>query len=118
MGDGHLNKCKECTKKDATGVRAENIEYYRAYDRARGSRMRPGYLKEYRENNPLKHLAHKAVRLAIKGGEIYPMPCLVCGEDAEAHHPDYSQPIDVIWLCPAHHKQVHAMTRKLLKDAA
>ena len=35
MGDGHLNKCKVCTKIDVTIHRSENIEKCRAYDRWR-----------------------------------------------------------------------------------
>lgn len=35
MADKHLNKCKECTKKDVTEHREENIDRIRAYDRKR-----------------------------------------------------------------------------------
>lgn len=118
MGDGHLNKCKECTKKDTTNTRAARIEHYRAYDRARGNRQDASYLREYRKKNPLKNAAHQLVSKAVRTGKLYPMPCIVCGEDAEAHHHDYDKPLDVIWLCPAHHKQLHAAQRKLMKAAA
>jgi len=50
---------------------------------------------------------------AVRGKRVLPMPCLVCGKDAEAHHPDYSQPLDVIWLCDTHHKEVHKMARQM-----
>jgi len=32
----------------------------------------------------------------------------VCGaENAQAHHDDYSRPLDVRWLCDTHHRQHH-----------
>lgn len=34
-------------------------------------------------------------------------PCEVCGEKAGRHHPNYSEPLKVRFLCPLHHKQVH-----------
>ena len=35
MADGHLNKCKDCTKLDVNKHRANNLEKIRAYDRER-----------------------------------------------------------------------------------
>lgn len=37
MGDGHLNKCKECCKRDNSKNREEKAEYYQEYERNRGS---------------------------------------------------------------------------------
>lgn len=42
-------------------------------------------------------------------GKVQRQPCFICGERAEAHHPDYSQPLSVTWLCPQHHKDAHAI---------
>lgn len=111
MGDGLLGKCKECTKLDATATRLAKIDHYRAYDRARGNRQ-VGYGRVYREKHPDRRAAQIALGSAVKAGKVIPQPCLLCGEKAEAHHTDYSLPLDVIWLCPAHHKQAHAMARK------
>jgi hypothetical protein len=36
MADGHLNKCKVCTKADVMRHRADNIERVQEYDRGRG----------------------------------------------------------------------------------
>lgn len=115
MGDGHLNKCKECTKKDTKENKAANYEYYRLYDiersklphRREACRNR---LPMYRSSFPDRHKAHQEVRKAIKNGLLSKLPCFVCGsEKTEAHHPDYSSPLDVIWLCPRHHKEAHAI---------
>lgn len=52
--------------------------------------------------------AHKAVSNAIRDGKLTPLPCQVCGiQEVEAHHPDYSRPLDVVWLCRHHHSQIH-----------
>lgn len=112
MGDGHLNKCKACNKADATNHRGRKIEEYRAYDRARGNRQPKTYLKEYRARFPNKVRATRAVQYALKTGKLKAEPCFICGERAEAHHPDYDAPLAVVWLCPPHHKQAHALARK------
>ena len=75
----------------------------------RGNRQKPGYLKTYRENNPEKWAAHIAVNNAVQGGVLVKDVCFMCGGDkVEAHHPDYTKPLDVIWLCPGCHKSIHA----------
>jgi hypothetical protein len=38
---------------------------------------------------------------------------VICGRGpVHAHHPDYSQPLDVVFLCQRHHSQLHARLRK------
>jgi len=109
MADGHLNKCKACTKADSAKHRLENIEEIRAYDRRRGNRQAKGYVQEYRARFPNKYRAHVMVNNQIRAGNLAKEPCEVCGsERAVAHHDDYSKPLNVRWLCQAHHKQWHA----------
>ena len=114
MGDGHLNKCKECAKKDVFIHRhVTHREKVLAYDRARGCRQDYSHVVEYRAANPEKYSAHSKVAFALKSGKLMKLPCFVCGaEKTEGHHPDYSSPLDVVWLCPAHHKQAHALVKK------
>lgn len=55
--------------------------------------------------------AHKVVGNAVKDGRLVKKPCECCGnEKAEAHHDDYSKPLDVRWLCRTCHKKHHRNT--------
>jgi hypothetical protein len=109
MADGHVNKCKECNKADVIKNRKSRVEYYREYDRVRGNRQGAEYSREYRSNNPLKYKAHTAVNNAIRDGRLVKLPCRDCGtlDKVHGHHKDYTNLLDVIWLCPAHHKEEH-----------
>jgi hypothetical protein len=60
------------------------------------------YLKKY----PEKVKAHRIVYNAVKSGELKRLPCWICGAlKVEAHHEDYSKPLEVIWVCNKHHYQ-------------
>lgn len=108
MADGRLNKCKECAKADVTANRNKNLERIRAYDRSRGNRQSPGYLKQHRAKNPLQWKAHIAVNNAVRDGRLARLACETCGCSAvHGHHDDYTKPLEVRWLCAAHHKQHH-----------
>lgn len=44
----------------------------------------------------------------LKRGYIEKKPCTVCGSDvSQAHHNDYSKPLEVIWFCREHHLEHH-----------
>lgn len=119
MADGHLNKCKSCTKKDASEHRLINVAKIREYDRARAKSnkrkvMHSRIISEWRRNHPDRRAAQIALGNAVRRGDVVPWPvCAIpeCNGKPEAHHPDYSRPLDVVWLCSAHHKQAHAQSR-------
>ena len=124
MADGHLNKCKECNKKDVRQNYRKNIKHYREYEKTRamlphrvaardayykteaGIESRKKTLARYAEKYPEKESAHRRTYAAILSGELIRESCQICGnKKVEAHHPDYSRPLDVIWLCSkCHHK--------------
>ena len=67
--------------------------------------------REYRKQNPDKDRANQIVRIEKKHGRLVPQPCEVCGkEKVDAHHEDYSKPLEVVWLCKKHHRQLHIGT--------
>lgn len=59
--------------------------------------------------DPIKVKARCAVSNAIKTGRLIRLPCVECGTtiDVQAHHSDYSKPLDVTWLCRRHHLALH-----------
>ena len=111
MADGHVNKCKDCNKKDVRDNRKKHIEYYREYDCARGNRQGSSYVRSYRDEYPMKYAAHKLVGNAVRDGRIKkPESCESCGSNHRSihgHHDDYANPLQVRWLCPSCHKIWH-----------
>lgn len=66
------------------------------------------YRNRQKERDPEKDDARRRVRLAVRAGKLIRLPCEVCGETkSEGHHDDYSKPLDVRWLCRAHHVEHH-----------
>ena len=113
MGDGHLNKCKECTKKDANQHRSDNLERIREYDRQRGKLAKriagnTEITRAWRAEDKRRQQAHTAVAKGLRHGTIFKEPCCRCGnEKSLAHHDDYDKPLDIMWLCQPCHKQRH-----------
>ncbi len=61
-------------------------------------------IKEWRERNPEKVIAHRMVFINLRNGKIKKLPCFKCGSlKSEAHHSDYMKPLDIIWACKKHH---------------
>lgn len=122
-------RCKECYCRRVRANRAARISYYREYDRVRSSRperlaARSAYqktetgaavharaIRKQRSISRDKYNARVAVGNAIRDGRLQRRPCEVCGARAEAHHEDYSKPLDVRWLCPKDHKARHRELR-------
>lgn len=118
-------RCKECIKASVRANRLEKIDYYREYDRMRASqphRKANNFLQSqsWRQEFPNRMRAQSAVARALRSGKLTRHPCWVCGGPALAHHPDYDQPLDVVWLCQPHHKQTHALVANSanLKESA
>lgn len=74
------------------------------------SRKRNEYFRLYaKKRDPLKLKARQVINYLILKKVIFKKPCEVCGKNGriEAHHPDYSKPLEVKWLCPKHHREIH-----------
>lgn len=123
-------RCKECVCASVAAHRQANLERVRAYDRLRGAMPhRVTARAEYRKTaayaesheaaalrwsakHPERKRASVTVGNAVRDGRLMPWPiCAVpeCVSKPQGHHPDYDRPLDVVWLCPPHHKQAHAL---------
>jgi DnaJ-class molecular chaperone len=48
----------------------------------------------------------------VKRGLIVKTPCKECGSlNVEAHHNDYTKPMEVLWFCRKHHLEFHAQSK-------
>jgi hypothetical protein len=119
MADGHFSFCKSCVKQRVTEHRKRNVERIRAYDveRFRNSperrRMHDEYGETYRQRHPQRAGAQGKVHYAVRTGKLTKLPCEMCGNPkSEAHHDDYSKPLDVRWLCKLCHEAFHHQPEK------
>jgi hypothetical protein len=74
--------------------------------RARNPGQHYARTRAWIEANREKRNAHAKVRRAVLAGKITrPDRCQECGRECvpQAHHGDYSKPLDVAWLCPPCH---------------
>ena len=143
MLDGHVNKCKECNKKDVRKNYRVNIDKYKIYERKRTHLPHRIALRTLSANpttycvipkdhkastdmdcrvswtikNPNKKKASDTLLSAVKNGNVKKYPCVFCGEHkSQGHHYDYSKPLDVIWLCAKHHARVHSGKIQVFTD--
>lgn len=132
--------CKECVKSNVRANRTEKSDYYRSYDRARyrenehrkeaarkssaspaGDASRAKSVVRAREETPEKFKARNAVSNGIRDGRIQRgSECYFCGnvERLQAHHYDYTKPLDVFWLCSGCHGKLHTINGDFHRDRA
>lgn len=129
--DGRGSYCKECGRSYARDWRRKNPERT-AENWKRWHEQNPERMAEWRkqwnqENRELlskiwrdrserdreKVKARSAVQDAVRTGKILkPDACEGCAEpiapsELQGHHPNYDEPLRVVWLCPRCHRAVH-----------
>lgn len=131
--DGVQNWCKTCDNKRHKKWRRNNPERTREMSkeqRERNPEKMRAFVREYARKHPEvrrkavekwskfnKHKisAQRKLQYAVKVGKIKRKVCF-CGKKAQAHHEDYTKPLDVMWLCNLHHKARHMELDKLCKN--
>lgn len=59
--------------------------------------------KIYREKHPEKVAARKRIYVELRSGRIKKGVCTCGSKYVEAHHNDYTLPLEVGWFCKTHH---------------
>lgn len=105
--NGYRYVCRKCDAKRAK-------EYFERTNTQRRESLRANWRRataNAMEKHPEKWEARRLTRLAVLKGELEQGVCEVCGvEETQAHHDDYSKPLNVRWLCKKHHYEEHLIT--------
>ena len=116
---GYYGYCKLCrVKKCREGYARQKsriLDYIKAYRKTEeGKSIRRKEYKNRLEKYPEKIMAENILGRKIKSGIIKRGTCEICQkENAQGHHPDYSKPLEVVWLCQKHHQELHNKLRSL-----
>ena len=125
--DGLSSRCKACSREGARAphrVQKSREWYYANRDKVlrlqrEHRRANPEYHREkdrkQRERHPEKFRARRALQHQVRVGTIIrPTVCPVCGGGGQidAHHSDYSKPLDVEWMCKSCHGKGHQKRRE------
>lgn len=130
--DGLAYFCKQCTCEKARNNRLAKLDEYKEKARIKSRtcqrqkqttkefQKRPEEVEKSRarnrlwsKNNRIKKNAHGLVYKALAKGKLLKSTCEKCGEEkTEAHHRDYSKPLEVMWLCRVHHAEIHREERE------
>lgn len=98
--------CRSCWIRTHHAPRIEDESIADQRRRAREAK------EAWHRRHPEKRAAHLAVRNAVETGRLLRGPCEKCGRsETQAHHADYSKPLDVVWLCSTHHALIHRQLR-------
>ncbi|KKL75825.1 hypothetical protein LCGC14_2051050 [marine sediment metagenome] len=107
--DGLKCWCKECLHKYRQSEPGKEVrQKYRQSGAGRESSRRSN--QKRRLLHPEKAKANDAVRSMVRAGKItQPFLCERCFKECkpEAHHPDYTKPMEIEWLCRPCHIETH-----------
>lgn len=106
--DGLSFYCTQCKRKLESSYREINRETIRKKDREHYRKNRDRIIKSRKDNyDPVKSRARWLAR------KIRAKKCIFCDQLGDRHHEDYEHPLDIVFLCKAHHKQVHDGTLEI-----
>jgi hypothetical protein len=122
--DGHRNACKPCVKK---GFRTSKPRSAEQRGKAKAAAAMPEQrarnrqaVRAWSSRHPKASRARTMVHRALRKGLIArPASCQIAGCDVAevvAHHSDYNAPLEVLFACRGHHRQLHSGVALRLKS--
>lgn len=102
-------KLKEYREKHKNKQDEYYLGWYQKNGRPRTEKEVENSIK-WQKDNREKVSAHRKLYSAIKIGKIIrPESCTCCNKKARilGHHPNYSKPLTVVWVCSSCHKKIH-----------
>jgi len=71
--------------------------------------------EEQRRKDTCRSYAH----VYLRRGKLVRKDCASCGSgETQMHHPDYSRPLHVVWLCRPCHLELHASEKQIAPRGA
>ena len=102
--------CSKCSKP----LEDNRVGKYRYCRSCHASNMRENRPKhsELTPEQRLKANCRAYTKVYIKRGKLIPQPCELCSNNkTEAHHSDYTKPLEVKWLCRTCHLNLHRINK-------
>lgn len=72
------------------------------------------YMRAWREEHPItkeqrfKANARRYALVYLQRNKIEKKNCKICGsKDSQMHHGNYTEPLNIEWLCRGHHLKLH-----------
>lgn len=110
---GYRSLCKMCIKAYMSSPRVREIKRVAQQKYAKSNKGKAVETKHSKKRwEKVKALGRDKVYYMVRKN-LEKQPCCRCGDSkAEAHHHDYSKPLDVTWLCARHHAEEHREQRR------
>lgn len=101
----HLESVRERDRLWSKNNKEHRQKYDKEWKANNSKKIKENWLN-WNRDNPLAHKAHlKVYREILNGNLKRPEYCSQCGElcKPHAHHKNYQEPLNVIWLCSSCH---------------
>ena len=104
--------------RDPELIRARSrAKYWADPEKARQAQLDRDTTRIRKRGDRRRELVRMRTNYAVRSGKLTRQPCEVCGDPkSQAHHNDYSKPLEVRWLCSQHHGEQHRKPLELKMD--